>query len=126
MSEAPQLEPSPAPAGRAWPWLVLVVFSVLVMAAHFLRFMVMPLALFTLLLPLLLFFRRTWAVRAVQVWLALGTVMWGFTTRSLVLDRLRKGEPWLRLALIMGTVTLLAFLAVLAFETRAMRRLLRR
>lgn len=132
MTVGPEAQPSPpvapgaAPPGRAWPWLLPVVLSVLVMAAHFVRFMVVWLALVTLLLPLLLFFRRTWAVRVVQLWLLLGTVMWAFTTRRMALERQLRHEPFLRLALIMATVTAVSLVAVLAFESRPLRALLRR
>jgi hypothetical protein len=106
--------------------LVWVLVAALLMAAHFLRFMVLPLALLTLLLPFLLFFRRAWAVRVQQLWLVLGTLMWVGATRRLVLERLAHGEPYLRLALILGALALFSAGAVTVLELRPLRRLLRR
>ena len=120
------LEPTPQPsAARTALLLAPVVLASLVMAAHFLRFMVLPLVAVAVLLPLLLVFRRLWAVRIVQAWLCAGVVMWAVTTSSLVEQRRLEGQPHLRLALILGGVALVTLGAVLLLETPRLRRALR-
>ena len=121
--------PQPGPPNLTWAavmHLVWVMVASMLMAAHFLRFMVLPLAGLTMLLPFLLFFRRTWAVRVQQVWLTVGTLMWLGTTRHLVLDRQAHGQPFLRLALILGAVALFSAGAVTVLELRPLRMFLRR
>ncbi len=98
------------------------VLACLILAAHFLRSFTLPLVLVFLLLPLLLTVRKAWAVRVVQVALVMGAFEWVMTTLSILGDRRATGEPFGRMVLIMGTVTLLTLLAAVALECRASRR----
>jgi hypothetical protein len=81
-----------------------MLFSVLILAAHFLRTGPMILAVLCLTIPLTLFIRRIWALRVVQLFLLLGATEWLRTLIALVQDRQVQGEPWLRLVIILGTV----------------------
>ena len=103
-----------------------MVLASLITAGHFLRFGVLPLVLVALLLPLLLLARRARAVRAVQVWLLLGGLMFAGATRTLVLERQQRGVPSLRLSIIMGATVALHLLAAALLEAQGLRRLLRR
>lgn len=64
-----------------------------------------------------IFIRRPWASRALQVFLLLGSVEWIRTTFMLVMTRNERGEPFLRLAIILGTVALFTAFASLIFRT---------
>ena len=92
-----------------------------VLAAHFSRSSDFALAAVALAMIALLFVRRPWAARTVQLALALGTLEWLRTLAALVATRQSTGAPYARLALILGTVAVATALCALAFESRAMR-----
>ena len=104
----------------------IVVLSLLVLGAHFMRYgndigMVLSVA------PIaLLFVRKPWAARVVQAVLVLGAIEWATTLVGLVQMRMAQGLPATRLAIILGAVILLTLTAALLFETRAMKRVYRR
>ena len=101
----------------------IVVLSLLVLGAHFLRYgndiglalSVAPIAL--------LFVRKPWAARVVQVILALGAIEWATTLVGLVQMRMAQGLPATRLAIILGTVIVVTAAAALLFETQTMKRI---
>jgi hypothetical protein len=97
--------------------LIPMLFSVLILAAHFLRTGPMILAMLCLIVPLTLFVRRMWALRLVQLFLLLGAAEWLRTLIVLVQDRQAQGEPWLRLVIILGAVA--AFTVGAAFILQA-------
>ena len=91
-----------------------VLLSALLIAAHFLRAGDWALVLLALLAPALLWVRRPWAPRAVQVLLLLASLEWVRTLVDNVGQRQAAGTPWLRMALILGTVALATALSALA------------
>ena len=101
----------------------IVVLSLLVLGAHFLRYgndigLALSLAPITLL-----FVRKPWAARVVQVILVLGAVEWATTLVGLVQMRMAQGLPATRLAIILGTVIVVTAAAALLFETQTMKRI---
>jgi glucose dehydrogenase len=101
--------------------LLLPGLALLLLAAHLLHAGWLPLAGLALLLIALLFVRRPWAARAVQVVLAIATIEWALTAYGLAQLRLDHGQPYLRLVLILGSVTLFTALAAAAFQHPALR-----
>jgi hypothetical protein len=91
--------------------LALPGLALLLLAAHLLHGGLLPLAVLAVLLVGLLWIRRPWAARVVQVVLLLATVEWILTTLSLAQVRLQHGQPYLRLTLILGAVTAFTLLA---------------
>ncbi|PIR16102.1 MAG: hypothetical protein COV48_10740 [Elusimicrobia bacterium CG11_big_fil_rev_8_21_14_0_20_64_6] len=82
------------------------------LAAHFLRMGALAAALLCLCLPFLAVATRArWALRSLQAVLALGSVNWIATALRIGAQRRAAGEPWLRMALILGTVAALSALA---------------
>ena len=104
----------------------LVALSLLVLGAHFMRYgndvgMVLSVA------PIaLLFVRKPWAARVIQLVLVFGAVEWATTLVGLVQMRMAQGLPATRLAIILGTVIVVTLAAALLFETQAMKRVYRR
>jgi hypothetical protein len=94
----------------------------ILLAAHFLRFYAFGIVGFCLLLPLLLLVRRKWAARIVQVVLLLGAMVWGRAGYVFAHQRILAGEPWGRLVIIIGGVTLYTLVAAVLFETPPLRR----
>ena len=105
---------------------IIVVLSLLVLGAHFLRYgneigVAISLAPIALLLV-----RQPWAARIVQVILVLGAIEWATTLIGLVQMRAAQGLPATRLAIILGTVVIVTAIAALLFETKTLKRVYRR
>ena len=102
--------------------LGLPALALLLLAAHLVHAGWLPLAAVSVLSIGLLGLRRPWAARAIQVVLVIATLEWVRTTVGLAQVRLHRGEPYLRLVLILGAVTLFTALAAAAFQHPALRR----
>lgn len=84
----------------------------LILAAHFLRMGVLSGVVVCLALPLVAAITRArWALRSLQAVLVLGALNWVVTALRIGAERRAAGEPWLRMALILGTVSALSALA---------------
>jgi hypothetical protein len=93
------------------------VLSSWLIAAHFLRTGAMGLVILCLAAPSCLFSRQAWSRTVVRVFLVLATVEWLRTLAGNVAERQATGEPWLRMALIIGAVS--AFTAMSVWLLRA-------
>ena len=107
---------------RAGALLVVPGLALVLLAAHLMHAGWLPLAGLALLLLGLLLRRRPWAARTVPVVLAIATIEWALTAYGLAQLRMGHGQPYLRLVLILGAVTLFTALAAAAFEHPALRR----
>ncbi len=87
------------------------VLCSLILAAHFLREQNLALVLLSMLSIPLLFFKRPWAVRAMQVFFILAALEWIHTTVVLVMERKAMGLPWVRMAIILSAVTALSLVS---------------
>jgi hypothetical protein len=104
-------------------FFILVAFSLAVLGAHFLRYG-NEFGVAASLAPIaLLFVRRPWAARVIQVVLALGVIEWTLTLYELLQMRLAQGMPAARLVVILGVIIVLTGVSVLLFETRTMKRI---
>jgi hypothetical protein len=94
----------------------LVVISALLLGAHFLRDGQHLLVLLSLLFPALLLVRRGWATPVLRGLLVLACAEWLRTAWVLAQQRQAVGEPWMRMALILGGVA-----AITALSARVAR-----
>ena len=101
--------------------LIPVFLSSLLLAAHFSRADNFFLILISLIAPLILLVKKTWAARAMQTVLVLGALEWVRTLVAIARERQALGEPWLRMAVILGAVALVTALSALVFQTQALR-----
>ena len=101
--------------------LLPVVFSFLLLAAHFLRAGLIPLVAIVLLLPFLLFIRQIWVARFMQITLVLGALEWLRTLLLLIDIRDEAGQPWTRLAIIIGLVAALTGFSSLIFQCKSLK-----
>lgn len=99
-----------------------VVISFILLAAHFMRGDQTILVVITLFLPCILFLGKGWAARIVQIALVLGSVEWIRTLVELQALRTEHGLPWLRLAIIIGTVALCTGCSALVFFHKSLKR----
>lgn len=96
----------------------LTMVSGVLIAAHFLRSGTYPLVLLGLAFPFLLFLKKPWLNRVVQLLLILAAARWVYTLLLLVAQRQLTGQPWTRMAIILGAVALLTLLSALAVHPR--------
>ena len=102
-------------------YLAPPVIGFLLLAAHFFRAENYLLMILSLFLTGLIFVRRPWAARTVQIALLLGSAEWLRSTIILAMARSEMGQPFLRLAIILGGVSLFTALSVLMFQTNRIR-----
>lgn len=101
--------------------LALPTLALLLLAAHLFHAGLMPLAALAILLVGLLAVPRPWAARTLQVVLAVAVIEWILTAVGLAQVRIRQEEPYLRLAVILGSVALFTAVAAVAFQHRVLR-----
>ena len=102
--------------------LLPVILSFGLLAAHFSRAGFFPLVLLSLAIPLLLFIRKAWVARSVQVLLIMGGIEWIRTMLGYIEIRKAIGEDWTRLAIILITVALLTSASALVFRGKSLRK----
>ncbi|MDP2470477.1 MAG: hypothetical protein Q8W46_06415 [Candidatus Palauibacterales bacterium] len=93
---------------------VLVVLACVLLAAHVGRTGHVLIAGMILAVPLLLLTGEEWAAWTVRVALWFGALEWLRTLLRLARERQLAGEPWTRLAVILGAVALVTVLAAIA------------
>lgn len=101
--------------------LTPIFLSALLLAAHFSRADNLPLILISLIAPVLLLVRRPWVVRVFQVALAVGALEWVRSLLAIAHTRQALGEPWVRMAVILGAVALVTASSALVFQTKALK-----
>jgi hypothetical protein len=102
-------------------YMLLILLSFLILGAHFLRVGALPLVALSLFLPFLLLLPRPWAARVLQVALVMAGLEWLRTMFILIAGRQAGGDPWGRMAVILGVVALVAFISAATFQLRPLR-----
>jgi hypothetical protein len=109
------------PVWMVWVWLIPVFISLLLLAAHFLRYgNILFMALLLLVIPLLAI-RKKWVVLLFRILLFLGAVEWVRTIWTLVAIRMEFEKPYLRMAVILGVVALFTALSAFVFNSKRLR-----
>jgi hypothetical protein len=98
--------------------LLPVILSLLLLGAHFYRAGQVILTGASVAVLFLLFLREAWVPRLFQVLLLLGALEWLRALYVFAAMRVAFGEPWLRLAVILGAVALFTALSGLVFRNR--------
>ena len=93
--------------------LALPVLALVLLAAHFVHAGLWPVAIVCAAAVGLLWVRRSWAARLLQVLLALGAIEWVLTASTLAQMRMAHGQPFVRLLVILGSVAVVTVLAAL-------------
>ncbi len=102
--------------------LLPVILGCLLIAAHVLRDGLLLLAALLALLPFLLLVRRPWVPPLFQVVMVLAALEWVRTAVVLARGRIAAGEPWIRMAVILGVVVAVTAGAALLLRHPAVRR----
>lgn len=102
---------------------VPVILSLVVLGAHFMRYGNTLAVVGVLLLIALLFVRLPWVARALQAALVLGALEWVHTIYGLVQVRAAQGEPFTRMVVILGIVTVVTACSALLFQTPTLKKI---
>ncbi len=102
--------------------LIPIALSFLLLGAHFLHHQNLILMAISLAAPWILFIRRRWALRVVQAVLVIAALEWLWTAVSLAQERINAGDPWKRMAIILGAVAMWTLGSALLFQTPRMLR----
>lgn len=102
-----------------------IVLSFVVLGAHFMRYGSDPGVIAAAVLIGLLFVRKPWVARLLQVALVLGAVMWLHTLYDLAQLRMAFGESPTRLVIILGTVAAVTLCSALLFQTKDLKKIYR-
>ena len=102
--------------------LLPLILSFVLLAAHFSRLNLLPLVILSLLLPLLLFIKKIWVVRTIQVLLILGALEWVRSMIYYVGVRKSIGDDWTRLAIILSVVALYTALSGLVLQSKYLKK----
>jgi len=103
----------------------LIVFSLVVLGAHFLRYGNSIGVVGSLLLIALLIVRRPWVARLIQIVLILGALEWLRTLYGLAQTRAALDQPFTRMSVILGIVAVVTFGSALLFQSSALKRIYR-
>ncbi len=103
-------------------FFVLIVLSLAVLGAHFLRDGNTPFVAACLILIGMLPVRHVVVARLVQVALVLGTLEWLWTLYRLVEMRIALEQPYMRMTVILAVVAAITFSSALLFQTRTLRQ----
>jgi hypothetical protein len=101
--------------------LLPAILALLVAGAHFLRARQWPLVVAIVVLLALVPLRRRFVAWVLQGALVLAAIEWLRTAADLVGMRQALGQPWARMAAILGTVALLTALSALVFRSGRVR-----
>jgi len=104
---------------------VPVVFSLVVLGAHFMRYGDSIGIFGSMALIALLIVRRPWVVRLIQIVLIFGALEWVRTLYELVQVRAAHGQPFIRMVVILGIIVAVTFCSALLFQSPAMKRIYR-
>ena len=76
----------------------------------------------TLIAIAILLIPRRWVAQLMRVVLVLAAMEWVRTAFVLVMEREDAGQPWLRMAMILGAVALFTAASTLVFISKNLRR----
>jgi NAD-dependent dihydropyrimidine dehydrogenase PreA subunit len=96
------------------------------LAAHFSRVQNDWFTAACLVFPFILLSKKEWVMRIFQLFLLFGGVIWIERTISLVRMRMRIGESWIRLAIILGVVALFTILSAAVFNNKKIRAIFKK
>jgi len=101
--------------------LIPIIFSCLLLAAHFFRAGLLPLTVLCVVVAFLPFYKTHWVPWFMQICLLLGTLEWIRVLIVFSSQRIESGQPWVRLVLILAAVALITLLSAFLFQNKALR-----
>ena len=105
----------------AWR-IIVVVLSYILFWAHLSRHHLDPWSYLSLLIPLLFFVPRRWALRVMEYILYLATVSWIYTTVQIAMERIHAGVPYARFLVIMIAVIIYTIWSAILLRSKVFDR----
>ena len=102
--------------------LLPVILSFMLLGAHFYRSGLTALTAACIALPFLLLLPKPWVARLMQIVLVIGALEWLRALYFFAAMRVAFGEPWTRLALILGAVAMFTALSAMVFQSKGLRQ----
>ena len=102
--------------------LLPIILCYLLMAAHLFRGQHYLLVALSVLLPFLLLIPKNWVAKVLQVGLVISSAEWLRTTVVLMQQRIAAGQPYLRMFIILGAVSIVTIGSVFTFQFASMGR----
>lgn len=102
--------------------IILTVFAWLLLAAHYSRADNTLFMILSLMIPLLFFIRRRWALTGLQLLTYAGALVWIQTIIQYAGQRASAGEPWLRLAIILGSVAVFTAISGILLNSKKIKK----
>ncbi len=106
----------------AFVLLLPAILSLLLFGAHLVRNLGLIWGLMSLVVITVLFIPRAWVARSMRLVLIIAALEWGRTALVFVMEREEAGQPWLRMAVILGAVALFTAASSLVFFSKTLRR----
>jgi hypothetical protein len=97
--------------------VIPLILASLMLSAHFFRHWNYLLMIVSLLAPCLLFIKRRWSLIALRVFTILGGGVWIVAIVDIAKIRITMGEPWGKMAVILGVVALFTIFAGLLLNS---------
>lgn len=101
--------------------MIPLLLSSLITSAHFYRHYNYPLMIVSILVPLLLLIKKRWVLIVIQLFALAGAGVWIYTIVIIADERMRSGEPWIRMAVILGGVALFTLLSGLLLNLKKVK-----
>ncbi len=101
--------------------VIPLMLASLILSAHFYRHWNYLLMILSLLVPCLLFVKRRWSLIAVQFFAILGGGVWISTIVEIAKERILMGEPWGKMAVILGAVALFTAVSGLILNAKKVK-----
>ena len=109
------------PGWKIFVHLLPALLSWWLLAAHFLRWGQLVIAAVCVVAPLFFFWRSTWVRIVTQIAMFVGAGLWLLTASNIAIQRMQGGQPWIRMAMILGAVALFNVFAAGLLQRKAMR-----
>ena len=101
---------------------VPIVLSLVILGAHFMRYGNSAGVIGSAVMIALLFVRRPWVARLIQVALVLGALEWVRTLYMLMQVRVAQDQPFVRMTIILGVVAAVTLGSALLFQSPTLKK----
>ncbi len=96
---------------------IMIIIASLMLGAHFMRDSHLLLTLVCILTPFILLIKERWSLIVLQALMYIGGCVWISTLIGIAQRRILSGEPWSRMAYILGAIALFTILSGLLLNS---------
>lgn len=96
---------------------IMIIIASLILGAHFMKASNYLLTLVYIIAPFILLIKERWSLIALQALMYIGGGVWISTIIVIAQERILYGQPWSRMALILGAIALFTILAGLLLNS---------